>query len=63
MIIVSALQRVLGYLKGIVNYGIHYVGHPRVLEGYSDTNWVSNADEIYSTSGYYVYTWRTTNEI
>ena len=46
MTIGSALERVLRYLKGTVNYGIHYVGHPRVLEGYSDTNWVSNADEI-----------------
>ena len=63
MTIGSALERVLRYLKGTVNYGIHYVGHPRVLEGYSDTNWVSNADEIFSTSGYCVYTWRTTNEI
>jgi hypothetical protein len=33
-------------------YGIHYAGYPRVLEGYCDANWISNADEIYATSGY-----------
>jgi hypothetical protein len=40
------------YLKGITNYGIHYTGYPRVLERYSDSNWISNADEIKATSGY-----------
>ena len=35
-----------------MNYGIHYTGYPRVLEGYSDSNWISDADEIKTTSGY-----------
>jgi hypothetical protein len=48
----QALERVLRYLKGIMSYGIHYAGYPRVLEGYCDANWISNADEIYATSGY-----------
>ena len=26
--------------------------HPKVLEGYCDANWISNADELYATSGY-----------
>ena len=26
--------------------------HPKVLEGYSDSNWISDADEIKATSGY-----------
>jgi hypothetical protein len=30
----QALERVMRYLKGIVSYGIHYTGYPRVLEGY-----------------------------
>ncbi|WVZ87018.1 hypothetical protein U9M48_033720 [Paspalum notatum var. saurae] len=44
-------------LKGYVlferndEYGIHYSGHPAVLEGYSDANWISD-DELYATSGY-----------
>ena len=25
---------------------------PEVLKGYCDANWISNADEIYATSGY-----------
>ena len=40
------------YLKGIISYGICYTGHPKVLEGYCDANWISDADELYATSGY-----------
>ena len=40
------------YLKGTMSYGIHYTGYPKVLEGYSDSNWISDADEIKATSGY-----------
>ena len=47
-----ALERVLRYLIGTMSYGIHYTGYPRVLEGYCDANWISDADEIYATSGY-----------
>ena len=35
-----------------MNYGILYSGFLAVLEGYSDANWISNSDEIKSTSGY-----------
>ena len=35
-----------------MNYGIHYTGYPRVLEGYSDSNWISDADEMKATGGY-----------
>jgi hypothetical protein len=47
-----ALERVMCYLKGTTNYGIHYSGNPKVLEGYSDSNWISDADEIKAMSGY-----------
>ena len=47
-----ALERVMRYLKGTTSYGIHYTEDPRVLEGYSDSNWISDADEIKATSGY-----------
>ena len=33
-----ALERVMRYLVGTMNYGIHYSGDPKVLEGYSDAN-------------------------
>jgi hypothetical protein len=35
-----------------MSYGIHYLGHPAVLEGYSDANWISDVDDIKTTSGY-----------
>jgi hypothetical protein len=47
-----ALERVLRYLKGTMSLGIHYTGYPTILEGYCDANWISDADEIYATSGY-----------
>ena len=47
-----ALERVMRYLVGTMSYEIHYSGHHAVLEGYSDSNWISNADELYATSGY-----------
>ena len=53
-----AVERVMRYLKGTMNYGLHYTGYPSVLEGYSDANWISNADEMKATTGLYVYSWR-----
>jgi hypothetical protein len=47
-----ALERVMRYLKGTMSYGIHYTGYARVLKGYSDSNWISDANEIKATSGY-----------
>jgi hypothetical protein len=40
------------YLKGTMSYDIRYIGHPKVLKGYCDANWISEADELYATSGY-----------
>nr|AAL83349.1 Putative gag-pol polyprotein [Oryza sativa Japonica Group]AAP51927.1 retrotransposon protein, putative, Ty1-copia subclass [Oryza sativa Japonica Group] len=48
----AAREKVMRYLKGTMSYGIHYTGYPKVLEGYSDSNWISDADEIKATSGY-----------
>jgi hypothetical protein len=45
-------ERVMRYPKGTMNYGIHCTGYPRVLEWYSDSNWISDADKIKATSGY-----------
>jgi hypothetical protein len=47
-----ALERVMRYLVGTMEYGIQYSGFPAVLEGYSDANWISDLDELYATSGY-----------
>ena len=46
------LARLIQYLKGTMNYGILYNGFPAVLKGYSDANWISDSDEIKSTSSY-----------
>jgi hypothetical protein len=45
-----ALERVMRYLKGTTRYGIHYIGYPKVLEGYSDANWISDANSLKATS-------------
>jgi hypothetical protein len=47
-----ALEPVMHYLVGTMDYRIHYSGYPAVLEGYSDANWISDVDELYATSGY-----------
>jgi hypothetical protein len=47
-----ALEHVMRYLVGTMEYGIHYSGFPAILEGYSDANWISDLDELYATSGY-----------
>jgi hypothetical protein len=48
----SEHEQVMCYLVGTMNYGIHYSGDPKVLEGCSDANWISDADELKATSGY-----------
>src|SRR3954463_5745802 len=47
-----AIERVMRYLKGTMSHGLHYTGYPSVLEGYSDANCISDADEMKATSGY-----------
>ncbi|KAL6321669.1 hypothetical protein AAG906_031176 [Vitis piasezkii] len=47
-----AISRVLKYLRGIINYGLYYSGFSSVLEGFSDTNWIFDSEEMKSTNGY-----------
>jgi hypothetical protein len=47
-----ALERVMHYLVGTMDYIIHYSGYPAVLEGYNNANWISDVDELYTMSGY-----------
>ena len=35
-----------------MNYGLCFSGFPNVLEGFSDTNWITDSDEMKSTSRY-----------
>lgn len=43
------LEMVLRYLKGTMSCDIYFTGYPRVLEGYSDANWISDVYELYVT--------------
>nr|KYP73871.1 Retrovirus-related Pol polyprotein from transposon TNT 1-94 [Cajanus cajan] len=46
------LERLFRYLKGTINYGIHYAYYHVVVKGFSDVNWIFDSDETKSTSGY-----------
>lgn len=47
-----ALGRLMRYLKGTLDWNLCYSGSPCVLEAYCDANWVSDNDEVNSTSGF-----------
>ena len=36
----TALERLLKYLKGTIDYIIHCASFPTILEGYSNDNWI-----------------------
>ncbi|TYK14258.1 ty1-copia retrotransposon protein [Cucumis melo var. makuwa] len=48
----DALRHLLRYLKGTIDYCLHFNKFSAVLEGYCDANWVTDNDEVNSTSGY-----------
>ncbi|KAL0370799.1 UNVERIFIED_CONTAM: Retrovirus-related Pol polyprotein from transposon TNT 1-94 [Sesamum angustifolium] len=48
----DALRRLLKYLKGTANLCLYFNKYPGVLEGLCDANWVTDNDEVSSTSGY-----------
>ena len=48
----TVVHRVFKYLRGTINDGLCFSGFPSVLEGFSDANWISDSDEMKSTSGY-----------
>ncbi|GJY04448.1 hypothetical protein Tco_0370388 [Tanacetum coccineum] len=48
----QAIQRVLKYLKKIIDYRLTYTGYPSVLEGYTDARWISNTEDNSSTNGW-----------
>jgi hypothetical protein len=47
-----ALERVMRYLRGTIDYFLTYDGFSNVLEGYSDANWITDSVDVKSTSGY-----------
>ena len=48
----NALIRVLRYLKGTINVGLHYSTFPIVLEGYSDATWNSDPNDSKSITAW-----------
>jgi hypothetical protein len=48
----TAAKRVLRYLKGSIDYGLHYTKGPIKLTAYCDSNWARNPDDRRSTSGF-----------
>lgn len=48
----DALHRLLRYLRGTMDWCLHFCKFPAVLEGFCDANWVADNDEVSSTSGY-----------
>ena len=48
----NALYRLLSYLKGTANWILHFSKFLAVLEGFCDANWVTDNNEVSSTSGY-----------
>jgi len=51
----TAAKRVLRYLKGSLNSGLHYNKGPLNLMAYCDSDWAGNPDDRKSTSGYGVF--------
>ena len=50
----TILYQVLKYLKRTINYSLTYCGFLSALERYLDANWISDSDELKSTSGYVI---------
>ncbi|XP_077248607.1 uncharacterized protein LOC143888156 [Tasmannia lanceolata] len=48
----NAINRILKYLKGIIDYGLSYSGYPVVLEGFTDASWLTERVDHSSTSGW-----------
>jgi len=48
----DALFRLLKYLRGTMDWCLHFSKFHAVLDGFCDANWASDNDEVSSTSGY-----------
>jgi len=46
----TAVKRILQYLKGTLNLVLQYHGTGKNLMGYSDANWASDLGNCHSTS-------------
>lgn len=68
-LIIGALEKVMHYLSGTIIYELYYTRYPKVLKRYSDSNYISDADEIKARSGYVfthrvvIVSWRSYTQI
>jgi transposase InsO family protein len=51
----TAAKRVLRYLKGTVDFGLHYTKGSLQLNGFCDSDWAGSPDDRKSTTGYGIY--------
>jgi hypothetical protein len=51
----TAAKRVLRYLKGSINHGLHFAKGSLHLNAYSDSDWAGNPDDRRSTTGYALF--------
>jgi hypothetical protein len=51
----TAAKRVLRYLKGSLNHGLHFGKGSLHLNAYSDSDWAGNPDDRRSTTGYALF--------
>jgi hypothetical protein len=51
----TAAKRVLRYLKGTINCGLHYRKGGIALSGFCDSDWAGNPDDRSSTTGYGIF--------
>ena len=49
----KAAKRILRYIRGTIQFGIHYnTGGKPLLVGFTDSDWASDPDDRKSTAGY-----------
>jgi hypothetical protein len=49
----KAAKRILRYVRGTVQFGIHYIsGGTPLLVGFTDLDWAGDPDDRKSTAGY-----------
>ena len=51
----TAAKRVLRYLKGRIDYGLHFCKSALALTAFCDSDWVGNPDDRRSTTGFSIF--------